>query len=520
MSNKVVFLKPANNTSFRLIPFGLLSLGSYLDKHGFEVKIIDCTVKLEYEHILKEIEDALFVGLSVNTYEVPSAYDISKYIKAHSKTPVLWGGMQATLYPEQTLADKNIDYIIINEGDETAVELATALKENKSVENIRGLGFKKDDKIVINPVRPLLNVEELPNLNYDLINFKEFVALTKFPAIIYESSRGCPYLCTFCWNVIVEGRQKFRTKSAKKIVDEIEFLMNKYKVYTIAFVDDNFFVHKHRVQEFCRLIKERNLKFTWYADCRADYFRDNYINEEFLDMLWESGLRHLVIGAESGSQRILDELKKGIKVEDTIRSAKTLSKYPIEIHYGFIIGAPSETKEELYETIGLMKKMRKINKYAGVGAGVLFPYPKSEITSHLVQEGILKEPKTLEEWTFEEHQNIHTSRHWDKPWLKHKKLIKGVSYATKTAFDDMRIISLKKILVNFQWYYIPDILFRYIAKLRVATNFYYLLFDKFLFDNYVKFRNDVYRKYILPLRSGLIKEKLNRRLNVSTLPQE
>ena len=130
MSNKVVFLKPANNTSFRLIPFGLLSLGSYLDKHGFEVKIIDCTVKLEYEHILKEIEDALFVGLSVNTYEVPSAYDLSKYIKAHSKTPVLWGGMQATLYPEQTLADKNIDYIIINEGDETAVELATALKEN------------------------------------------------------------------------------------------------------------------------------------------------------------------------------------------------------------------------------------------------------------------------------------------------------------------------------------------------------------------------------------------------------
>ena len=518
-SNKVVLLKPANNTSFRLIPFGLLTLGSYLDKHGFDVKIFDCSIKADYDTILKEIEDALLVGLSVATFEVPSAYEITKYIKAHSKTPILWGGMHPTLYPEQTISDKNIDYIIVNEGDETLLELATLLKENKSIENVRGLGFKRDGKVMINPMRHLLNVEELPNINYDLINFREHIAMSDFPTIVYESSRGCPYLCTFCWNAVVEGRQKFRPKSAKKIVDEIEYLMNKYNVPHVSFVDDNFFVYKHRVQEFCKIVKERNLKFTWFAECRADYFRDNYINEEFLDMLWECGLRYLTIGAESGSQRILDEMKKGIQVENVVQCAKILSKYPIQVGYGFIIGMPSETKEELYQTIAHIKRVRKINRYAGVGAVVLTPYPKSEITSHLVEQGIIKEPKTLEEWTLEEHQNVHTGRYLDKPWIKHKKLIKGVSYATRVAFDDMSIARFKRVVSKLQWYYLPDILFTGIALLRVKTNFYYFLIDKWMFDKIVKLRNNTYKKYIFPLRSKLVSKSSKNKLRVSPLSQ-
>ncbi len=500
MSNKVVFLKPGNNTSFRVLPFGLLVLGSYLDKNGFNVKIIDCTVELDYDAIMKDIEDALFVGLSVNTYEVPSAYDISKYIKAHSKTPVLWGGMHPTLYPGQTIASEYVDYIVFNEGDETILELAKNLMENKSIDEIKGLGFKKDGKIVMNPMRPLLNVENLPNLNYELVDFKTHLSLTSQPTIIYESSRGCPYLCTFCWNVIVEGRQTFRPKSAKKIIDEVEFLMNKYNVHNVTFVDDNFFVWKHRVQEFCKLIKERNLKFTWYGECRADYFRDNYINEEFLDMLWEAGLRHLVIGAESGSQRLIDEMKKGTKVEQVIHSAKVLSKYPIAINYSFIIGSPSETKEELYQTVKMMKNLRKLNKNAYPNTFVLTPYPKSEMTQHLVENGILKEPKTLEEWTLDESQNVYTGRYVDKPWHNNKRLMRGIIYATRMSFYEISEARLKEIISNFQWFYFSDVLFCSLGKLRIATNFYYLLFDKFLYDASVKLRNNVYKKYILPLR--------------------
>lgn len=515
MKNKIIFLKPANYASFRLIPFGLVTLGSYLEKHGFEVKILDCSVKVEYDRLLNEIKDALLVGLTVATYEVPSAYEITKYIKAHSDVPVLWGGIHPTLYPEQTIANKYVDYIAVNEGEEAITELAKRLQNNQSVEDINGLGFKKDGKVKVNPIGPLINVEELPMPNYDLMNFKEFLSVSEFPSIVYESSRGCPYQCTFCWIVVVEGRRTYRPKSAKKIVDELEYLTKKYNVHNVGFSDDNFFVNKQRTLEFCKLVKERNLNITWMAECRADSFRDNYINEEVLDMLWESGLKHLTIGAESGSQRLLDEMKKGLKVESILKCVKTLSKYPIQVNLSFVMGMPSETKKEIYETIKFMKKIRKINKYAGPNANVLTPYPKSEIMDSLIKEGLVNEPKTLEEWILPENQKIYTMRYMDKPWMKHPKLIKGVSYSIRTSYAGMGIIEFKRILSKFQWYYFPDILFSLLARIRVATNFYYLLFDKFLFDGIVKLRNSVYKKYVLPHKNKLINEKSNSKLSVS-----
>jgi radical SAM superfamily enzyme YgiQ (UPF0313 family) len=172
----VLLIKPINDFGSRHMPLGLLHIGTVLEKAGYGVKIVDATVDQNYKGVIAgEVQNALLVGITCLTTEIRSAIDISDYVKSISNAPIIWGGWHPTLLPEQTCSDKSVDFVCIGEGEDMIVKLADALRNGAHLEGIEGLGYKAGPHVKVNPRRDYVNLEELPPINYDLIDVSKYV---------------------------------------------------------------------------------------------------------------------------------------------------------------------------------------------------------------------------------------------------------------------------------------------------------------------------------------------------------
>jgi anaerobic magnesium-protoporphyrin IX monomethyl ester cyclase len=475
--SKVVLVKPLNDLGINPLPLGLLQIGTVLEKRGFKAKIIDCNTTRNYlEALRRELSDALYVGFSCLTTEIASALELSDYVKTVSDVPVVWGGWHPTLFPEQTCADKSVDYVCINEGDETAVQLAETLEANGDLEQINGLASKTR----VNKPKSFVNIEQLPLCNYDLVDLSKYNLVTPDgrKTLPYQSSRGCPHRCAFCIQTVTNNNV-WRAKSAKKTVDEIEFLIDKYKLHYFGFIDDNFFVNKKRVEEIAREFINRKIDMPWMAECRADYF--DRFDEQFLALLARSGLVQVNIGAESGSQRVLNLLNKDITATQVVKSAKLLNDYEIEPVYCFMVGIPTETRGEINSTVKLAEKLRAINPRTQYRMAVLTPYPKCEITDKLIKMGAFEEPASLREWAEPRVRKLYTDRFVGKPWHSNPSLLENLSYFSGLAYETYTDKFISKAIEGFDFRRFPRIILIYLARFRMKLHWYSFPIDKALF---------------------------------------
>ena len=198
MTKNIFLIQPGEKSSFYRMPLSLLAVGSALDKEGYNVKIVD----MRFDDYKKyNYKNAIFVGVTVLTGPtIKHSLEFSRFIKEnYPDVPVVWGGIHPSLLPNQTIKNKYIDIVVRGEGEITAVELARSLEKNKSLKGIRGLTYKRMGKIINNPELPFLNMDSLPKINYNLYPLdKATTALGDFP---YNSSRGCPSRCKFCYNL-------------------------------------------------------------------------------------------------------------------------------------------------------------------------------------------------------------------------------------------------------------------------------------------------------------------------------
>jgi radical SAM superfamily enzyme YgiQ (UPF0313 family) len=390
----VLLIKPDFPDIAVMPPLGLGYLSAILEKPNIPVKILDNSLlRLNNNQILtflKEIEPKI-VGIYSSTPMIYRALEVAKLSKLSNKEIyTVLGGPHPSVVIEETLNDKNVDAIVIGEGEQSFLELVqNIIEKNFDLQNVSGIAYKNRDKIIqITETRkPINNLDDIPFPAFHLFPMERYFKIgKKFGTtqktkrnIPIMASRGCPSRCTFCQRFL--GR-KFRIRSAQNIVDEIEYLAKKYNVTEFNFLDDNFTVDKKKVIEVCDMIHKRNLKINFrFPNC----VREDYLDADILKALKSVGCYHLDFGLESGCQKVLNLMKKDKKKEDMARKVYLAKDFNFRVSATFIFGIPGETLSDMGETIAFAKSL----PLDSASFGIVIPYPGTELRETAIKNNQL-----------------------------------------------------------------------------------------------------------------------------------
>jgi anaerobic magnesium-protoporphyrin IX monomethyl ester cyclase len=383
-----------------LMPMSTLHSVSLIHDKGYNVKVIDQRIDEKWKQTLKkEInQNPVCVGITTMTgKQIDYSLEVAKFIRSlNPNMPIVWGGVHPSLLPEQTLENEYVDIVVIGEGERTLLELVKALENRQPLDKIKGLGYKKDNKIIINEPRLPEDLNEMPDVPYDLVNVKDyFIQTYESPKTLsFLSGKGCPYRCSYCYNIKFNNR-RWRPIEAEKIVNRIKKLL-VYEPEAIEFVDDLFFVDRKRNEKICKLIIKEGIKLKFIANCRVDFIARNDI--EFFKLIKKAGFNELYIGLETGSKKSLLAINKDSTLEDVDIANKKLKEVGIKPIYSFMGGFPGETGEDLKQTVDLMIKLNKENPYASLTSMKTFtPFTGTPLFETCKKNGF-KVPKTLEGW--------------------------------------------------------------------------------------------------------------------------
>ncbi|MCE1245638.1 MAG: B12-binding domain-containing radical SAM protein [Firmicutes bacterium] len=362
------------------VPAGILSLASYVSKHGFKPEIIDFQL-MNYENPYSpdSISDFLksassdIIGISVMTKDLPAVLiACGKFRELFPEKTIILGGPGPTGSAKHIMEKfPCVDFIIRGEGEITLLELLKALKDNEPLSEINGLVFRDRDKVVVNPARCRIeNLDELPLPDYSLIDHR------KYNIIYIPSTRGCRHFCTFCDQpALWQGREIRR--SLKSLTDEIDYITKELKAkWEIAFSDNEFCADPERFEEFSRIYRENNYDFCFSMDRRVDSVDDTFLKEA---RKINCGL--ILYGVESGSEKVLREIKKGFKPDSIKPGLLASSRFMINSIASFMFSYPFETAEDFLETANLIYSMwnEKTMNFITFQIHYLSPLPRTPI---------------------------------------------------------------------------------------------------------------------------------------------
>ena len=368
------------------IPLGIAYLGAVAEKAGHEVTVIDCQAeRLTYEAFRTRIAQVPsdIVGVTSTTLLYNSAKELLAIAKeAHPKAITIIGGSHASFWDENALLESpSLDIVVRREGEMTFLELLQRVEAKKSFGGVLGVTFRASEgKIVRNQDRPFIeDLDSLPFPAYHLLPLEAFHRMGKtiFPL---TTSRGCVQWCDFCSTVRMFGRG-YRMRSPKNVVDEMEQLQKTYGESQFTFYDDAFTVNRDHVLEMCHEIKTRKLKITWDCETRVDM-----VDKDLLAAMKDAGCIAVWFGVESGSEKILGQMNKKIKLDQTRLAFKTAQKLGLMTIASAVIGFPGETEETARETINFIKELNPDD----IGFYVATPYPGTPMYELVKSSGWLR----------------------------------------------------------------------------------------------------------------------------------
>ena len=389
-------------------PHSLLSIAAPVQQAGYNVKIIDQRTDADWKTHLADYlgRNPICVGISSMTgTQIYFGIEAAKIVRklTNGKIPIVWGGPHPSTIPEQTLQSEYADVVCIGEGDETLKELVDVLAKEGSLSGIKGIAFKDGGKIITNPSRPLIDVETLLPVPWELIDVEKYIHKDFYikksarSLDIGQTSRGCPFQCGFCSSATLRQR-KWRAMSVEKSLKNIIEPVKRFNLNAVWIRDDEFYIDSERSHKICEGIVKSGLKIKWYTSgTRVDTF--NRFTDEQIEMLKASGADTLKFGAESGSNRILALMQKGIRWEDTVKANLKAKKHGITPAFSLIIGFPTETFDEINKTIDLFIRLKKDNPKAQFEVlGSFTALPGTPLYDLALKMG-LKPPQTLEGWS-------------------------------------------------------------------------------------------------------------------------
>ncbi len=354
---KVLLIYP-NITDYPIdVSYGLAAISSALKKSGHIVQLYDCTFgykKKKLESIIHEFTPEI-IGITIASNDFIFAIEICSFLKLITNVPIVAGGFHATLAPEDILAEDCFDIAVIGEGEQSITEIAS-FKNNKSfykdLNNIDGIWFRNNGKIIQNKLRPLSSdIERFSYPDKSIFNYQKYININRGLAT-FITSYGCPYECTYCINkelIRKFGKPGFvRFKSVNYLIKEIKSIISNYNVREIEFYDDTFTINKQRTIQFCKIYSKK-IGLPFCINSRADT-----INKDLMLRLKDAGCIRVAMGIETGDTNVRNKVLKRNQSDKVIIEAfmnardsglKTLS-------YN-MIGIPYETKESIRKTIDL-----------------------------------------------------------------------------------------------------------------------------------------------------------------------
>ncbi|MBT3516710.1 MAG: B12-binding domain-containing radical SAM protein [Nitrospina sp.] len=358
---RVLLLRPAaeKKSMARVLPLGLLAIGSVLKRAGHQVKILDLRISNSPDEELSSVMKSFnpqVVGIGVMTIECKYGFiDAAKVKELNPDVTIIFGGPHCSHEPRFILNDPNVDLMVSGEGDLTITELIDALEQGRDIENIAGIAYKKNGSYIRTADRPVIRDLDKFDQEYDLINLERYFnfqsSMDFFPVFRNKrflplvTSRGCPFKCTYCHDIFDKSIQY---RSPKAVVDEIEYLINKYGIREFHIVDDVFNVNMKRAKIVLDAIIQKNLNIhiSFPNGLRADFFDD-----ELIDKMQRAGVYRMALGIESGSQRIQDMIQKDLDINIIYGVVEKLTRARMSVHGFFMLGFPSETRKEMEATI-------------------------------------------------------------------------------------------------------------------------------------------------------------------------
>ncbi len=336
------------------MPLGILYIAAFCLERGLEVKVIDSPAeRLLLDDVMARVKKYSpdIIGITTTTPVFHRAVEIAETIKKWApKLPIIVGGPHINAAPVSSMLHECFDIGCIGEGEETFYELAVALDHCQSPDTVRGLILRHPcGGVRFTPPRiPLDDIDVIPFPARHLVNTKLYTSLPTdvqlLPKFTQLATRGCPFRCTFCDHAS-EG-ETYRTPSPKYMVDEMELLAKEFGAREIAFVGSTFTAKRSQAEEMCEMILERKLNLKWTCSTRVDV-----VNEDLLRLMKKAGCWSIRFGVESGNQKILNFIKKGITKEQVTKAINLCDKVGIHTKAFFMVGHPMETRETIEETI-------------------------------------------------------------------------------------------------------------------------------------------------------------------------
>jgi anaerobic magnesium-protoporphyrin IX monomethyl ester cyclase len=450
-------------------PLGTLYAASLLRKNGFNIDLFDTNLLDTPKSIISKLtanqpnylviyDDGFnYLTKMCLTNMREACFEMIQLAKKYN-CKIIVSSSDATDHYEKYI-EKGADYIIQGEGEITLSELITHLEENKSVESINGIVYKNESVIKVNPKRAVLqNLDELPLPAWDLVDMNSYKEVWKQSkqefTLNLATTRGCPYKCNWCAKPIYGNR--YNAHSPEYIVKEIAYLKEQFGVTRFWMCDDIFGLKPNWVQELNVELKTNNLKISYYIQSRVDLL----LKEDTIDVLAESGLEEVWVGAESGSQKILDAMDKGTQVEDIYEATHLLQQKNIRVALFLQFGYLTENQEDIKKTIQMVKELKPDN----IGISVSYPLPGTKFYDKVKDDLKLKANWTDSDDFDMMFQGTYSSNYYKKlQRFVHKEFRKsqGIQNLKNFSFSKNKIKSILKL-----GYYIPS---AFLDKIKLKT---------------------------------------------------
>jgi radical SAM superfamily enzyme YgiQ (UPF0313 family) len=403
-------------------PLGLAYLASALETAGVEVKILDLVVysysRRILESLLKDFTPQM-VGITAVTMTFDNAIKVIKDVKTiEPQILTVMGGPHVTFCAQDTLKEyPELDVIVLGEGEKTVVELTQVADHKHRWNDINGIAFRKGAEIVHTAARDFVqNLDTLPAPARHQLALGRYRALGMPVSLI--TSRGCPFKCIFCVGRKMVGA-KVRYRNPQRVVDEMQYL-NTLNFHQINIADDLFTANKTHCMAVCDEIIKRKARIKWTSFARVDT-----VTDEILTRMKAAGCTGVSFGIESGNEKILKTIKKGISRRQVVDAVKMCNRAGVTPYGSFILGLPGETPQTIDETLEFGKQLKKMG--LSFGFHLLAPFPGTEVREHGQQYGI---NILSNDWS-----EYHANKAIVETQTVHRNMLDDIVYAWKNEYD-------------------------------------------------------------------------------------